>query len=368
MEGGAGGWSLGPFERRGAIALEGRSDAVFDCPVSGRSVAWAAKDVFNPGAVVHDGRVHLLVRGEDHEGRYAGVSRIGLATSDDGLSFALQPEPVLFPADDRWQAWEWPGGCEDPRVVESPDGGFVCAYTAFDGKNAALLVATSPDLWSWEKHGPAFAGTDHVKRTGKSGAIVTEVLDGRLVAARVDDRYWMYWGEGTCWVATSDDLVRWTPLEYDPTADRYLTFDPDAQGWGLARVGGGKALRPVLFPRRGRFDSLLVEPGPPAVVTEAGIVLVYNGANHHEHGDPTLPAFAYQPGQALLDGGDPTACIGRAAAPFLRPDHEAERHGQVDNVCFTQGLVLFHGNWHLYHGMADSSIGCAIAPATTREG
>ena len=32
---------------------------------------------------------------------------------------------------------------------------------------------------------------------------------------------------------------------------------------------GQKALRPLLFPRPGRFDSLLVEPGPPALLTLA---------------------------------------------------------------------------------------------------
>ena len=61
-----------------------------------------------------------------------------------------------------------------PRVVESPDGGFVCTYTAFNGRTACLFVATSPDLRTWRKHGPAFAGTRHASRWSKSGSIVTE--------------------------------------------------------------------------------------------------------------------------------------------------------------------------------------------------
>src|SRR4051795_13387972 len=211
MVGAAADWTLGPFERLGGVALGAHPDLAFACPVTRRTVAWAAKDVFNPGAVVHDGRVHLLVRAEDDDGRYSGGSRIGLATSADGLAFELEPAPVLFPDDDPWQAWEWPGGCEDPRVVESPDGGFVCTYTAFDGKNGALFVATSEDLRSWHKHGPAFASTPSVKRTSKSGSVLTEIVDGRLVAARRHDRFWMYWGEGTMFAATSTDLVRWTP-------------------------------------------------------------------------------------------------------------------------------------------------------------
>jgi hypothetical protein len=163
-------WRIGPFIPVRQDILAELPDFRFTCPVSGIDVPWGAKDVFNPGAVVHDGRVHILFRGEDMVGRYAGNSRIGLAVSDDGLKFAAHPEPVLFPEDDSWQAWEWPGGCEDPRVVESPDGGFVVTYTAFDGKVCTLFVATSDDLRHWTKHGPAFASTPYSLRSSKSGS------------------------------------------------------------------------------------------------------------------------------------------------------------------------------------------------------
>ena len=358
-------WQLGPFTRHDGAILRDLPDLTFRCPVSRQPVRWAAKDVFNPGAVLRDGRVHLLIRGEDADGRYAGTSRIGLAVSDDGVDFTVEPEPVLFPDDDRWQSWEWPGGCEDPRVVESPDGGYVCTYSAFDGRTPTLFVATSDDLRTWVKHGPAFADTPIVRRSSKSGAILTSVQQGRLVAARVDGRFWMYWGEGTCFAATSDDLVRWTPLEFDATGDRYLSYEPDGDhgAWSIHRVPGQRVLRPVLFPRRGRFDSLLVEPGPPAVLTDHGIVLVANGANHPEHGDPSLPGFAYQPGQVLFDTLDPASCIARSVDPFLRSEGSEEQVGQVGNVCFAQALVRKDDEWLLYFGMADSRIGLARAPA-----
>ena len=67
-------WQIGPFSRRGEVLRQLR-DARFTCPLLGTSVAWAAKDVFNPAAVVHDGRVHLLFRGEDAVGLYNGTSR-----------------------------------------------------------------------------------------------------------------------------------------------------------------------------------------------------------------------------------------------------------------------------------------------------
>ena len=55
-------WALGPFSPPTRV-LEDRPAVTFTCPVSGAPVAWAAKDAFNPGAVVHDGKVCLLVRG-----------------------------------------------------------------------------------------------------------------------------------------------------------------------------------------------------------------------------------------------------------------------------------------------------------------
>jgi len=357
-------WAIGPFSRPERILAE-RAEVIFDCPVAGERIAWAAKDVFNPGAVVCDGRVCLLVRAEDDVGRYAGTSRIGLAVSEDGREFTLEPEPVIAPGDDEWQAWEWPGGCEDPRVVESPDGGFVAAYTAFDGKVGVLFVASSPDLRRWTKHGPAFAGTPYVRGPSKSGAILTELKDGRLVAARHGGRFWMYWGEGVIYAATSEDLIHWTPVEIETAPRRYLTWRPQtaerAAGWRTDRPPGPMALQPIAPPRRGRFDSLLVEPGPPALLTEAGIVLIYNGGNHPRAGAADTPAFAYQPGQLLLDAADPAAVIARPADPFLRID-PAEADGQVGNVCFAEGLVAFRGEWLLYVGLADSRLGVASAP------
>jgi predicted GH43/DUF377 family glycosyl hydrolase len=343
-------WQIGPFERLPGAVLAPHPE-----------LSWASKDLFNPGAVVHAGQVHLLVRGEDHVGRMAGTSRIGLAASSDGATFAVDPDPVLAPGDDAWTTFEAVGGCEDPRVVEAPDGTYVCHYTGFDGRTPTLMVATSSDLRSWRKHGPAFAGTPYAARASKSGAVVTEVRDDRLVAAPVGGRFWMYWGERICFAATSDDLVRWTPIDHDATGDRHLEFDEERGAWDIHHEPGTRALRPLLFPRRGRFDSALVEPGPPAVRTEHGIVLVYNGANDATHGDPSVPAMTYQPGQALFDIEDPAACIARCTEPFLRLADD-ERDGQVANVCFAEGLVRFDGRWRLYLGLADSRIGCAVAP------
>jgi hypothetical protein len=62
----------------------------------------------------------------------------------------------VFPAKDKQKAREWPGGVEDPRIVESEDGTYVLTYTQWNRKTYSVGIATSRDLTHWTKHGPAF--------------------------------------------------------------------------------------------------------------------------------------------------------------------------------------------------------------------
>jgi predicted GH43/DUF377 family glycosyl hydrolase len=348
-------WMLGPFARHGAPVLGPHREAAFHCPVRNAEVRWEEKDVFNPAAVVREGKVHLLYRAEDAVGRFAGTSRIGLATSADGVGFERRGEPVLFPDDDFMMPYEWEGGCEDPRVVEREDGTYVLTYTAFDGTTARLAVATSRDLVHWTKHGLAFgkAGDGRFRDLwSKSGAIVCAREGSRLVAARIGGTYWMYWGESDIFAATSDNLVDWTPVEREDV----LVKKPTHLGAGKGTRSSFKVVVPT---RRGRFDSRLVEPGPPALLTPRGILFLHNASNDRASGDPSLPDGAYAGGQVLLDTADPTALLARATDPFFRPLAGEETRGQTANVTFLQGLVFFQGRWLLYYGMGDSQIGLA---------
>ncbi|HLT82005.1 MAG TPA: glycoside hydrolase family 130 protein [Cyclobacteriaceae bacterium] len=335
-------WTMVPFAKADTVnpVLQPLDSSRFVCPVRGSVVHWERKDVFNPAAVVKDNKVFLLYRAEDTVGRHAGTSRIGLAESTDGLHFVRRPEPVLFPREDAYINYEWEGGCEDPRIVEDGRGTYYMTYTAYDGNIARLLIASSHDLITWKKHGAVFRNAHKgkfVNKWTKSGAIVTRLENGRLVAARIGGKYWMYFGDTHIFAATSDNMVEWTPL---------ITED-------------GKDFLPIFSPREGMFDSDLVEPGPPAMVTDKGILLLYNARNHPEKGDPDLPAGTYTAGQVLLDPNDPTHVLDRTDEYFFRPTQSYEITGQVNNVCFLEGLVFFKDRWLLYYGTADSKIAVA---------
>ena len=270
----------------------------------------ASAGTFNPAAVRVGRNTVLLYREQDA----AGTSRIGYASSSDGIHFTVREQPVLVPEAD----YEKDGGVEDPRIVKITDT-YYLTYTGYNKRDAQLCLATSKDLIHWTRKGillPAYQGNWNTGWT-KSGAIVPEKINGK---------WWMYY-LGTApdkrdymGLASSDDLLHWA----DATKE------------------------PVLPRRQGTFDSRVMEPGPPPIITDAGILLIYNAADDN---------LVYTTAWALFDKHDPARLLVRADKPFLRPETEWQRVGQVPNVVFTEGMVQKGTAWWIYYGGADKYIG-----------
>ncbi len=323
----------------------------FYCPIRENILSWEAKDVFNPCAVVRNGKVYMLYRAEDFEGKYLGTSRIGLAVSEDGIHFTRHGTPVLYPANDEYRDIEWEGGCEDPRIAEDENGTYYMTYTAYSGEAIYLCIATSTDLLHWHKHGPiADTGTPFPDMEGhKAATIVCEQRGEKLLAKKIDGKYWMYWGVGILRLATSTDLIHWQRVKDD-------------------RGGDLVVLAPRQHANYNDTDNVAVEAGPAALWTPEGIVVLYNGIYHdNPTTDDIFLASAAPEGngwcgvQALFDKDDPTKLVARAEKPYLQPDRPYEIAGQIPQVTFVEGLVFFKGKWLAYYGTADSYIAVAAA-------
>lgn len=329
-------WALLGFVKADSInpILEPSTGQVFFCPLNKKEIRWEEKNVLNPSAVVKNGKVYLIYRAQDS----LMTSRLGLAVSNDGLHFEKQSSPVLFPDSDSMKQYEWKGGVEDPRIVEGEDGTYILTYTSYDGRTARLCLASSKDLVNWTKHGPVLGEGKYKDTWSKSGAIVSRLVQGRIVATKIKDKYWMYFGDTDLFVAISDDLIHWEVAENEES----------------------RKMISVLHPRPGYFDSRLVEPGPYALLLNEGILLIYNSSNALSHNDPGLPSFTYSAGQALFDSEYPYKLIGRLDNYFIYPDKPYEKTGEVNNVCFVEGMVFFRDKWFLYYGTADSKIAVAV--------
>lgn len=317
---------------------------LFTDPFTNKQVQWQKADVFNPGAVVRNDTVFMLFRAEDNPDAILGhrTSRVGLAWSTNGIHFTKYPDPVLFPSNDEFAQWDYPGGIEDPRVVETPDGAYIMMYTSWNKDVARLSSAISKDLKTWTKHGPIFqniADNKFLNIWSKSGSIVTELVDGRLKAKKIDGKYHMYWGELFVNLATSEDGLSWTPQTDDK----------------------GELVH-IMTPTLGDYDSHLTEPGPPALYTEDGIIMLYNGKNLSGAGaSDKYPEGTYCGSQALFDKENPSKLLARMETPFICPSLPHEVSGQYKaGTTFIQGLVYFQDKWFLYYGTADSMVGLAI--------
>jgi len=167
-------------------------------------------------------------------------------------------------------------------------------YTGYNKHDAQLCLATSRDLIHWKRQGillPAYQGRWNVGWT-KSGAIISQ---------KINNKYWMYY-LGTAadktdqmGIARSTDLLHWKD-----------------------------ALSTPVLPRRvGRSDSRVVEPGPPPMINEDGILPVYKGADDR---------LVYRTGWALFDKMDPTKLLAHSDEPIFVPQQSWEKTGQVPNV------------------------------------
>lgn len=126
---------------------------------------WESKATFNPTALCHDGKVHILYRAVGESDN----SVLGYAGSNDGFTISDHfPTPVYFHFIQKKSdtglspisyssGGGWGGGCEDPRLTLLGDRVYMI-YTAFDGWGSVRMAMTSISLddfitkrWNWKE-------------------------------------------------------------------------------------------------------------------------------------------------------------------------------------------------------------------------
>ena len=206
------------------------------------------------------------------------------------------PSPCFSPETD----YEKDGGVEDPRLVKFGDT-FYLTYTGYNKKDAQLCLATS-------KTGPlATPGRDSAGLQGALERALDEIR-GRSCRKRSTA------STGSYFLGTSADNID----------QMGLASSTDLIHWTEATD------LPVLAGRPGQFDSRVLEPGPPPIVTKDGIVLVYNAADDK---------LVYRTAIAVFDRSDPRKLLRRSDQPVFFPEKDWEKVGQVPQC----GLCGRHG-------------------------
>ena len=268
-------------------------------------LSWEAGGIFAPAVVKRADGYHMLYRafGRDR------VSRLGYATSPDGLKWRRHPEPLVVPDG---QAEQY--GLEDPRSVVI-DGLQLTCYTAASGHQES-------DGWHWTTKINILSTRDNktfVRLFPKMPPINNK--DAVLFPRKIGGSYWMlHRPEPDIWISRSPDLVNWSDHQ------RLLTPVPDT--WQDLRIGAG---------------------APPVETPEGWLIITHGVA-----ADRTYCMSA-----ALLDLDDPTIVRYRLPYPLLVPGVDYELRGVVPKVVFGTALTDEGDRWRLYYGGADYDIAAA---------
>jgi len=292
-------------------------------PESGRY--WESKAAFNPSAVEHDGKVHVVYRAIGD----SDISVLGYARSEDGtffdkswrtLAYWSKKRPVLDRSSNPMLLYSsgggWGGGCEDPRLTKLGDRVYML-YTLFDGWGSLRIALTSIRL------------DDFINRRFNWREPVLISPPGEIHKN---------------WVLFPEKIKGKYAILHSFAPKILIDYF-----YSLDELDGKKFIhsnntRPVDKTRT--WDSWFRGVGPSPIKTQYGWLVIYQAMNH-------LNPDRYRIGAMLLDLQDPTKILYRSAEPILEPEEWYENEGYKSGVVYSCGAVVKNGMLFVYYGGAD---------------
>lgn len=274
--------------------------------ITADKVAFKVNSIFNPGAVRYNDKYLLMCRVEMPNGRSSLVK----ALSDDGYNFKVDSRPTLTSEmhGEFMKYTEW--GIEDARIT-SIGNKFYLTYTGYSRYMPLVMLAETEDFVTFKIHGPIS------EPSNKDCALFPEKIGGlyyKIDRPSAENRH-------DIWISSSPDLIHW--------GNPRILMEPVAGTWENDKIGSSS------------------QP----VKTKDGWLMLYHGVRGF--GISTL----YKLGAVLLDLDKPWIVKGRTNEPFLIPETEYERNGDVPNVVFACGMIEEPGGrLKIYYSGADTNI------------
>lgn len=276
------------------------------------NVYWESKAAFNPSALYHDGKIHVIYRAIGD----SDVSVLGYASSSDGYFFDKKSKELAFyskkhpvkkdPATklvNYSSGGGWGGGSEDPRLTLIGDRVYMI-YTSFDGWGSLRMALTSISLedflkrrWHWSE--PVLISPPG--EVHKNWVLFPEKINGRF--------------------AILHSFAPKILVEYFSS---------------LKELDGKKFIhsnntRPVDKTRT--WDSWFRGVGPTPIKTKYGWLVIYHAMDHRN-------PDRYRMGAMILSLNDPTKVLYRSKEPILEPEEWYENEGYKRGVVYSCGAVV----------------------------
>jgi beta-1,4-mannooligosaccharide/beta-1,4-mannosyl-N-acetylglucosamine phosphorylase len=300
--------------------------------ISAEKIPFDSTTAYNAGVAKFNGKYVMLFRNDygftkqDFNNFKAGGSwpkiktNLGIAFSDDGLTWEVQPEPC-YPV----PLTEGIRRVYDPRLTIIEGRCYICfAMDTSNGIRGGIVV--TDDFEKFELL--SLSAPDN-----RNMVLFPERINGEYI--RLERPFPVYSRQGNeffdIWMASSSDL-------------RY---------WGANQL--------LLDARDVPFCNCKIGPAAPPLKTKKGWLTTTHAVWKHEgvelenwHGNWDKEYLA---GLMLLDIEDPSKIIGMSKMPLLAPEekYDYEIDGFRGNVIFPGGMILEdNGEVKIYYGAADT--------------
>jgi predicted GH43/DUF377 family glycosyl hydrolase len=330
--------------------------------------AQEVEGVLNPAAVRgRDGELYLFPR-LVAQGNYSriGIARVKFNAAGDPagverLGIALEPEA------DYERRPGGRGGCEDARITfVEPLRRYIMTYTAFSSQGPRIALASSEDLFHWQRLGLATFGRYQGIEIGD-----VDDKDASLFPVAIPNpsgQPELAMLHRPLFPGTRPEETACHPATREVDLDResiWISYCPMALDGPEPHRLGEFASHHRLATPVSPWERLKIGGGTPPIPTRHGQwLIVYHGVG--EIGEPGNDGYqlCYSAGLMVLSKEHPQVIRYRSAEPVLTPALPQERRGIVANVVFPTGIdrrgdLGLPGRLDIYYGMADKRIGVA---------
>ncbi len=280
---------------------------------------WERNGIFNAGVAEYKDHIMLIYRAYDDY----RMSRLGLATSKDGVQFKLYDHPIIDtdPADEFERI-----GIEDPRVTKIDDTYYIVHTSASYKKIGEVSDVSLNDYIPWRVR-TGMHSTKDFKHFIHHGVVLPDVpaKNASLLPEKIDGAFAMLYRE---FVGNSEILK--------------ISFTHDFVSWF--------GTKDIPWPAKEDWTGLKFGLGSQPISLPQGYLIVSHGVDMKGE---------YRLGLMLFDKTDPSKLLWHKG-PILEPEMSYEKEGFVPNVVYTCGALVRGDELWIYYGGADRVIGRAI--------
>ena len=239
--------------------------------------------------------------------------------SDDGLSWNIEHDPIVFEGDDPevlHKEYRY-----DPRVCEIDGRYYITWCNGYHGPT--IGVGYTEDFKTFHQLENAFLPYNR---------------NGVLFPRKINGLYYM--------------LSRPSDTGHTPFGDIFVSASPDLEYWGRHRH-----VMSTVKGNESAWQSTKIGAGPIPIETDEGWLMIYHGVLNSCNG------FVYAFGAALLDIDEPWKVLYRSKDYLITPEKLYECVGDVPNVTFPCAALTDSetGRIAVYYGCADTVTGVAFS-------